>query len=502
MLLDNFGISNFKCFNSPVKIGQRRITLNIGPNNSGKSAFMTAIKFFNHTLINKAFKPSRDEIIVSKLDSLLLKSLGKPAEFLNQEDLALEYIISIQEENKPENLQGLDIAISLNFLFIPEYSINLMRNQSNKLRFSPQKMADGIGTLFKFTIYINENPAITIERKDPRFKNTISKRVDGEIVTLTIINSIFTSGTDESTNTFEIELNASETTYFYNNAFLIKKIKTQLIENYYKYTNQLIDIIDCCFESILNFQNEIEKFKTIELNRREYRRYIEIGNSAAFDYFINKYYDERNLTNINKTNDLLKKVLPLFGITHEIEITEPNEFGFQINVIMPGGKGTKRNLIDFGSGINQMLPLLLTCSAMTNVDSLQNNIDGQNGELFYKMIFNDSLMYIEEPESNLHPNFQSKLADMFNILSKERKIDFIVETHSEYMIRRFQYLVAKRELKPHDIIINYFWVDNGEHKCKQIEFTEAGGLTKTFEPGFYDESLSQQLELMKINSLN
>ncbi|MBK7970960.1 MAG: AAA family ATPase [Bacteroidetes bacterium] len=147
---------------------------------------------------------------------------------------------------------------------------------------------------------------------------------------------------------------------------------------------------------------------------------------------------------------------------------------------METGENRYRNIADFGSGINQLLPLFIIGGASNKND----------------------LLIVEEPESNLHPNYQSKLADVFTVLQKEREMNFIIETHSEYMVRRFQYLVAKGKIAPEDIIINYFWIDNGVHKCKQIEFKSNGGLSKPFEPGFYEESLQQQLELLKINSLN
>ena len=80
---------------------------------------------------------------------------------------------------------------------------------------------------------------------------------------------------------------------------------------------------------------------------------------------------------------------------------------------------------------------------------------------------------IEEPEINLHPAFQSKLADMFVEAAKVFNIQFIIETHSEYLIRRLQYLTAKKDIKTDDTVIYYFThpeqLKKGEEQIKNKE---------------------------------
>ncbi|QDY46926.1 AAA family ATPase (plasmid) [Planococcus glaciei] len=55
---------------------------------------------------------------------------------------------------------------------------------------------------------------------------------------------------------------------------------------------------------------------------------------------------------------------------------------------------------------------------------------------------------IEQPELHLHPAIQAKLIDAFIkiiMLCKEKSIDIkiIIETHSETMINRIGYIIAK-----------------------------------------------------------
>ncbi len=70
---------------------------------------------------------------------------------------------------------------------------------------------------------------------------------------------------------------------------------------------------------------------------------------------------------------------------------------------------------------------------------------------------------------NLHPRLQSMLSDLFYevyILSKGN-LTFVVETHSEYLIRRTQVLVAEahykveEELELHNPFKVYYFPENG-----------------------------------------
>ena len=45
---------------------------------------------------------------------------------------------------------------------------------------------------------------------------------------------------------------------------------------------------------------------------------------------------------------------------------------------------------------------------------------------------------------------------MFIETSEKFNIQFFIETHSEYLIRKLQYLTAKKEIKPEDSVIYYF----------------------------------------------
>lgn len=102
------------------------------------------------------------------------------------------------------------------------------------------------------------------------------------------------------------------------------------------------------------------------------------------------------------------------------------------------------------------------------------------------------LVLIEEPEQNLHPAVQSKLADLFCELKD--KLCIITETHSEYLIRHTQLKVA-RSIKNNGVSeedINkeykiYFFPTIGEPYS--MGYRSNGRFEEPFkDKGFFDEA--------------
>jgi len=115
------------------------------------------------------------------------------------------------------------------------------------------------------------------------------------------------------------------------------------------------------------------------------------------------------------------------------------------------------------------------------------------------------LLLIEEPEANLHPKLQSKLAELFMVAYKKYPLMFLIETHSEYLIRKLQYLTAEKAINTEDIRIYYLNdsknVAEKEEQVKEIKILEDGSLSEEFGPGFFDETINLKLELLKLKNL-
>lgn len=101
------------------------------------------------------------------------------------------------------------------------------------------------------------------------------------------------------------------------------------------------------------------------------------------------------------------------------------------------------------------------------------------------------LIILEEPEICLHPCAQSKLVEMMLAAHRKFSITFIVETHSEYMIRRTQVMVAKkrydefliRDFNPFKV---YYFPSEG--MPYDMEYRPNGRFERSFGKGFFDEA--------------
>jgi predicted ATPase len=174
----------------------------------------------------------------------------------------------------------------------------------------------------------------------------------------------------------------------------------------------------------------------------------------------------------------------------------------EVKIIFPMIKieRDEMNLADLGYGSNQILYILLK---ILNVAMKHCEID-EEGFPRYK----PSILFMEEPEANLHPDFQSRLSDLFVDASNKFNIQFIIETHSEYLIRRLKLLTADYkkedipELKPEDSVIYYFnhpdEVAKGAEQVKEIHILNDGSLTDDFGSGFFDEADKIALELYNL----
>lgn len=102
---------------------------------------------------------------------------------------------------------------------------------------------------------------------------------------------------------------------------------------------------------------------------------------------------------------------------------------------------------------------------------------------------------IEEPEQNLHPALQSKLTQVFFDVYKEYNCQLIIETHSEYMIRKSSVIVS--DLNDSDVEnpfkVYYFPSDGLPY---EMHYLHNGAFREQWGDGFYDEAARLHLQIM------
>lgn len=133
--------------------------------------------------------------------------------------------------------------------------------------------------------------------------------------------------------------------------------------------------------------------------------------------------------------------------------------------------GVEANLRDVGIGISQVLPVLTIAYFAAS----------------------GSTIMLEEPEIHLHPLAQSILAELFVEVSKERNVQFIVETHSEHLFRRMQTLIAKQQITPNDAAMYFVERDGKAATMRPLELDDFGRV-KNWPEGFFGDALGETRE--------
>ncbi|MBP1645660.1 MAG: hypothetical protein H6Q16_1235 [Bacteroidetes bacterium] len=161
-----------------------------------------------------------------------------------------------------------------------------------------------------------------------------------------------------------------------------------------------------------------------------------------------------------------------------------NKFGFDVSVsqikdvihnISVTQNKLKLDITDVGFGISQVLPIIV-----------QGLLSRKN-----------TLTIIEQPEVHLHPKMQAELADLFIEIIKEGK-SLLIETHSEYLLRRLRRRIADETISNDDVAI-YFVESKGENErsaiLKRLDITSTGDFD--WPKDFYCDKLEDNIEFLK-----
>lgn len=228
------------------------------------------------------------------------------------------------------------------------------------------------------------------------------------------------------------------------------------------------------------------------------------------DYLIAKTeYDEytkdrKGIKNKYVPDTFLNKWIGKDGFDIGRTISVESIMGAAIIVKLIKEDGDISFLTDEGFGLTQLVSMLIRIeTAILKARGVKYNnyyqltdLDNLNTNKFY---YEQQTIAVEEPEIHLHPDFQSKLANMF-VDASEYNIHFIIETHSEYLIRKLQVMVAdkKNVLSSDKVSLNYVGEnESGVSSNRKIEIQEDGALSDSFGSGFYDEADTLAIQLFR-----
>ena len=205
---------------------------------------------------------------------------------------------------------------------------------------------------------------------------------------------------------------------------------------------------------------------------------------------VHDFYREKIVTG-EKEFRFVQDWMKQFEIGTNFDITSIDGEAYQVRITDADGSSVP--LADKGMGSIQMMILLLRLATVMRRNKKTNTESGEVN------LFDDNTpslpttVIIEEPEQNLHPKMQSLLADLFCYLTSEANLRFLIETHSEYLIRKSQVIVAEQkyiseeDLKKNNLFKVYY-LPTDDNQPYELLYRTDGCFANDFGEGFFDEA--------------
>jgi predicted ATPase len=531
MNINKISIKNFRVFKEKTDFLLRPFTILTGPNNSGKSSFTKFLLLLKEGFSELNFTQGNHNL-ENFTSNLNWEKQNQP----------LEFEISLDDNSKlnytyngTEYLNGIKYIVDDETIF--EFKRKVVKYESDE-----DNPVDSFQVLFSLDLNID----YFIKQEQKSNKGVIGIYYDDEMTydrrvwDEGLLFKLLVKGEDVTLNFIE-EIRDIQRSVFKDKCEL--DIQYYLFNFYELISNQLNYVIKGCKESVIDDLNELSELHnddfTIEFSdfglnllSSKILKPIIVDSNNYFTTWILNILNEKQFTksinylspnrgnqkrvlmnhsdkdidsiivNFSKRKNIqlefIKKCFGILEIEGELEV---NRYENTISTVRLVNKGKRLALADLGFGYSQIIPIILKVHNFlpdTDVSVLKKHRRNQG---FTNEDF--GFLILEEPEANLHPNLQSKLAELLVYIQSIINIKFIIETHSEYFIRKLQYLIPKKDLETENCVIYYFnddkYVSTYEPKVKEIFINKYGGLTDSFGPGFFDEATKLQFDLIKLN---
>ena len=111
-----------------------------------------------------------------------------------------------------------------------------------------------------------------------------------------------------------------------------------------------------------------------------------------------------------------------------------------------------------------------------------------------------STVILEQPEIHLHPLAQANLADVIINVAINRKIQVVLESHSEHFLLRLQTRIAEDVISSSDVKLYFCDAPNGVSEVRRLEIDLLGSIQnwpKNFMGDSFGETVNAELARLK-----
>jgi predicted ATPase len=176
-----------------------------------------------------------------------------------------------------------------------------------------------------------------------------------------------------------------------------------------------------------------------------------------------------------RLGDALDLWLREFGLAANARSEDRGRVGIGLSVTPPNLE-REVDLTSVGVGVSQILPVILLC------------LLAEPG----------SLLILEQPELHLHPKLQQDLADFLLSCARSGR-QLVIETHSEHLVNRLRYRIARDESDATHELIGLVFAENddGITSYREPEINAYGGLGDDWPAGFLDLTAREAQDLVR-----
>ena len=423
--LKSISLENFKVFKKETKIDISPMTILVGPNNSGKSSIFKSLLLMadnvkNNSIYKLDFTSSKHNLgtfkdsknYTSEKNNISFKfefnyfptkrrNISTPRKnhyFLfdgrkiKQRDITLIFETEYSQDGNSGKLVLLNVFLKSN------------ENEEENLLFSfsdSNKSYYDVAINLYWILFILQNFQVLKDSIDGNEKDLLNK----------FLKDLEKYDNGKEINEFKInKIQESKEDYisfilreFFMDDFLNKKVYSEYYnmptqsqeEKYKRFSNAFKNVQNFIKKILDEFENCIGYINYLEAVRGRTRRiYTNDSQTSPFDNLI---LDFLSSDNSKESIDFLNYWIKEFGIADKVEIKDIN--GIASTVTFTKNK-KEITIADLGQAVTQFLPILLSISL-----EKPNKNETLNSSL-------KKLILIEEPETNLHPNLQAKLAEI------------------------------------------------------------------------------------------
>ena len=106
-----------------------------------------------------------------------------------------------------------------------------------------------------------------------------------------------------------------------------------------------------------------------------------------------------------------------------------------------------------------------------------------------------STLILEQPGIHLHPMAQAQLADLLIEVVNERKLQILVESHSEHLLTRLQRRIAEKQIDQNNVALYFCRNNEGVSTIEKLDVDSESGDIKNWPENFFGDVMGDMFAM-------